>query len=236
IMGLSKAEVKLRRLLASMPRQENERKLVHYVATARELLTVLTGENAQQNLPSISMDKAREYGEQIEAFAEKINVTQMTITRIKKKKRQICGMRSKLLPRTPMSRTNSRRLLPKLHSIQRDDPEPGPSKEEVKLDSATHEFIGKHRRLQDDLTDEMVALARHMKESTLLMQQSLQDTDKVVDATGEAVERSLASANRVTRRAGELYSRGFSTGCYTWLLIFAMFCVFIFMIAVIRIT
>ncbi|EFJ09085.1 hypothetical protein SELMODRAFT_160451 [Selaginella moellendorffii] len=230
-MGLSKAEVKLRRLLASMPRQENERKLVHYVATARELLTVLTGENAQQNLPSISMDKAREYGEQIEAFAEKINVTQMFPSAIFERDSKL----SSLLHDHLIS-CSCLVLFFRPSSIHRDDPEPGPSKEEVKLDSATHEFIGKHRRLQDDLTDEMVALARHMKESTLLMQQSLQDTDKVVDATGEAVERSLASANRVTRRAGELYSRGFSTGCYTWLLIFAMFCVFIFMIAVIRIT
>ncbi|XP_024519420.1 uncharacterized protein LOC9629337 [Selaginella moellendorffii] len=234
-MGLSKAEVKLRRLLASMPRQENERKLVHYVATARELLTVLTGENAQQNLPSISMDKAREYGEQIEAFAEKINVTQMADMWDALKTSTSNADVEDEFSATPAETPVPERNLRKRH-IHRDDPEPGPSKEEVKLDSATHEFIGKHRRLQDDLTDEMVALARHMKESTLLMQQSLQDTDKVVDATGEAVERSLASANRVTRRAGELYSRGFSTGCYTWLLIFAMFCVFIFMIAVIRIT
>jgi hypothetical protein len=36
-----------------------------------------------------------------------------------------------------------------------------------------------HRKLQEDLTDEMVDLARQLKESSMLMNQSVQDTDKV---------------------------------------------------------
>jgi hypothetical protein len=36
-----------------------------------------------------------------------------------------------------------------------------------------------NRKLQDDLTDEMVGLAQQLKESSLLMSQSLQNTEKV---------------------------------------------------------
>ena len=35
------------------------------------------------------------------------------------------------------------------------------------------------RKLQDDLTDEMVGLAQQLKESSLMMSQSLQNTEKV---------------------------------------------------------
>lgn len=36
-----------------------------------------------------------------------------------------------------------------------------------------------HRKLQEDLTDEMVDLARQLKESSLVMNQSVQETEKV---------------------------------------------------------
>lgn len=36
-----------------------------------------------------------------------------------------------------------------------------------------------NRKLQEDLTDEMVELARQLKESTLMMNQSIKNTEKV---------------------------------------------------------
>lgn len=36
-----------------------------------------------------------------------------------------------------------------------------------------------HRKLQEDLTDEMVDLARELKERSLLMSQSVKNTEKV---------------------------------------------------------
>ncbi|XP_042497793.1 uncharacterized protein LOC122076524 isoform X4 [Macadamia integrifolia] len=48
----------------------------------------------------------------------------------------------------------------------------------IKLDAAAQAHIEKHRKLQEDLTDEMVGLARQLKESSLLMNRSLQDTEK----------------------------------------------------------
>ncbi|KAK4846989.1 hypothetical protein QYF36_024051 [Acer negundo] len=44
--------------------------------------------------------------------------------------------------------------------------------EPVKLDAAAQAHIEKHRKLQDNLTDEMVGLARQLKESSLVMSQS----------------------------------------------------------------
>ncbi|KAL9992185.1 putative vesicle transport protein, Use1 [Helianthus debilis subsp. tardiflorus] len=46
--------------------------------------------------------------------------------------------------------------------------------------------------LQEDLTDEMVGLARQLKESTLMINQSIKNIEKILDSTEEAVERSLA--------------------------------------------
>ncbi|KAL2944113.1 Vesicle transport protein USE1 [Bienertia sinuspersici] len=48
----------------------------------------------------------------------------------------------------------------------------------VKLDAAAESHIDKHRKLQEDLTDEMVGMARQLKESSLLMSRSLQNAEK----------------------------------------------------------
>uniref|UniRef100_A0A453RMT7 Uncharacterized protein n=1 Tax=Aegilops tauschii subsp. strangulata TaxID=200361 RepID=A0A453RMT7_AEGTS len=58
----------------------------------------------------------------------------------------------------------------------------------IKLDAEAQAHIEKHRKLQEDLTDEMVDLARQLKESSLLMNQSVQDTEKILDSTERAVE------------------------------------------------
>ncbi|KAJ7559795.1 hypothetical protein O6H91_04G101900 [Diphasiastrum complanatum] len=106
----------------------------------------------------------------------------------------------------------------------------------VKLETGTYEVMDKHRQLQENLTDEMVILAQQMKETSLRMERSLHDSEKVLDSTEQAVEHSLATTNRANIRATEISSRSWATGCFTWLLIFAMCCIFIFMIALIRVT
>ncbi|KAM0028915.1 putative vesicle transport protein, Use1 [Helianthus debilis subsp. tardiflorus] len=47
-------------------------------------------------------------------------------------------------------------------------------------------------KLQEDLTDAMVGLARQLKESTLMINQSIKNIEKILDSTEEAVEHSLA--------------------------------------------
>ncbi|EXB52099.1 hypothetical protein L484_024649 [Morus notabilis] len=53
----------------------------------------------------------------------------------------------------------------------------------VKLDSVAQAHIEKHRKLQEDLTDEMVVLARQLKESSLIVNRSLQNSEKVRGGT-----------------------------------------------------
>ncbi|KAA8547089.1 hypothetical protein F0562_003518 [Nyssa sinensis] len=52
MMGLSKTEVNLMRLLAAAPQQQNQAKLIHYVATLREQLEQLAEERTPEGLPS----------------------------------------------------------------------------------------------------------------------------------------------------------------------------------------
>ncbi|KAM7501441.1 hypothetical protein LguiB_000345 [Lonicera macranthoides] len=70
--GLSKTEVNLRRLLNTAPQQQNQAKLVHYVATLREQLEQLAEEKTPEGLPRISKAKVNEYSERIEAIAAKL--------------------------------------------------------------------------------------------------------------------------------------------------------------------
>ncbi|KAK4407199.1 hypothetical protein Sango_0300900 [Sesamum angolense] len=100
----------------------------------------------------------------------------------------------------------------------------------VKLDAAAQAHIEKHRKLQEDLTDEMVGLARQLKESSLMMSQSIKNTEKILDSTEQAVENSLASTGHANSRAMEVYSQSLKTSCFTWLLIFFMTCVFVMVV------
>ncbi|KAL3734112.1 hypothetical protein ACJRO7_023458 [Eucalyptus globulus] len=106
----------------------------------------------------------------------------------------------------------------------------------VKLDAAVQAHIEKHRKLQEDLTDEMAGLARRLKESSLVMSQSLQNTEKILDSMEKVVEHRLASTNQVNVWAMEIYSESSKTTCFTWLLIFTMTCIFILVVLLIGVT
>ncbi|KAF7136631.1 hypothetical protein RHSIM_Rhsim08G0153900 [Rhododendron simsii] len=93
-----------------------------------------------------------------------------------------------------------------------------------------------NRKLQEDLTDEMVGLAQQLKESSFVMSQSIKNTEKVLDSTEKAVEHSLASPGRVNTRAMDIYSKTFKTTCFTWLVMFVMTCIFIMVVLLIRVT
>ncbi|EPS63711.1 hypothetical protein M569_11074, partial [Genlisea aurea] len=71
-MGLNKTEVNLRRLLAAAPQQQNQTKLMHYVATLREQLEQLAEERNSDGLPRVSKAVLKEYSEKIEAIATKL--------------------------------------------------------------------------------------------------------------------------------------------------------------------
>ncbi|KAF8014524.1 hypothetical protein BT93_H0364 [Corymbia citriodora subsp. variegata] len=250
-MGISRTEVNLRRLLAAAPKQENQAKLAHYVATLREQLEQLAEERTPDGLPRVPKAMVIDYSEKIEAIAAKLSaplVSMMCLWRVhdvdvEESQEPFPGSSSRESPHTELEdpvtpRSGLRRRFAPTSSTadttqsRNEVDTSGP----VKLDAAAQAHIEKHRKLQEDLTDEMVGLARQLKESSLVMSQSLQDTEKILDSTERAVEHSLASTNRVNVRATEIYSEGSKTTCFTWLLIFGMTCVFIMVVLLIRVT
>ncbi|KAG8087838.1 hypothetical protein GUJ93_ZPchr0010g7771 [Zizania palustris] len=139
----------------------------------------------------------------------------------------------------PVSLSSGLRRRPIAHS------EVGPSSHEkkdrdteapIKLDAEAHAHIEKHRKLQEDMTDEMVELARQLKESSRTMHQSVQETENILQSTERAVEHSLASTGRATTRAAEVYSLASKTTCFQWLLILLMTCMFVMVVLLIRVT
>nr|POE55255.1 hypothetical protein CFP56_02252 [Quercus suber] len=59
---------------------------------------------------------------------------------------------------------------------------------------------------------------------------------EILDSTEQAVEHSLASTGRANVRAMKIYSESSKTTCFTWLAIFAMTCIFIMVVLLIRVT
>ncbi|XP_030526615.1 uncharacterized protein LOC115738193 isoform X2 [Rhodamnia argentea] len=239
-MGISRTEVNLRRLLAAAPKQENQAKLAHYVATLREQLEQLAEERTPDGLPRVPKAMVIDYSEKIEAIAAKLSATLLDV---EESQEPFPGSSSGESPHKELEDP----VTPKSGLRRRFAPTSSPaettqshnevdSSGPVKLDTAAQAHIEKHRKLQEDLTDEMVGLARQLKESSLVMSQSLQNTEKILDSTENAIEHSLASTNRVNVRATEIYSKGSKTTCFTWLLIFAMTCIFIMVVLLIRVT
>ncbi|CAL5361631.1 unnamed protein product [Camellia sinensis] len=178
-------------------------KLIHYVATLREQLEQLAEERTSDGLPRVSKAQVNDYSEKIEALAAKLaapvsesvlpeTLQPISVTSVKESPSKAVGESS--IPTSPGLRR--RFVAPSnIEDRPRDSVETDYSAP-VKLDAAARTHIDKHRKLQDDLTDEMVGLAQQLKESSLMMSQSLQNTEKILDSTEQAVEQSLASTGR----------------------------------------
>ncbi|XP_066163964.1 uncharacterized protein [Oryza sativa Japonica Group] len=229
-MVLSKVEVNLIRLLEAAPRQQNQTKLVHYVTTARELLEQLGSETTPEGISSVSKAKTSEYSEKIEALAARLAAPEPENEMPVDENREVESSYEGDKPGSPISLSSGLRRRPIHERKDRDIGAP------IKLDEEAQAHIEKHRKLQEDLTDEMVELARQLKESSLTMHQSVQETEKILDSTERAVEHSLASTGRATTRAAEVYSLASKTTCFQWLLIFMMTCMFIMVVLLIRVT
>ncbi|KAL3644943.1 hypothetical protein CASFOL_010123 [Castilleja foliolosa] len=180
-MGFSKTEVNLRRLLAAAPQQNNQAKLVHYVATLREQLEQLAEERTSEGLPRVSKARLNEYSEKIEAVAAKLVATESKTQfseepSLEIKVRDSPSVSAEESVGTP--RGLRRRLVTPSKERTPNTDEDTDTTRSVKLDSAAQAHIEKHRKLQEDLTDEMVGLARQLKESSLMMNQSIQNTEK----------------------------------------------------------
>ncbi|XP_022135542.1 uncharacterized protein LOC111007470 [Momordica charantia] len=240
-MDLSKTEINLKRLLATAPRQKDQAKLIHYVTTLREQLEQLAEEKTPEGLSRVSKALLGDYSEKIEAIASKLAVPLPDVEESSEPSTSASVREFSSVVEGEVNTLSSpglrRRFQP---SSVVDDRSHGTIKEDssapVKLDAAAISHIEKHRKLQEDLTDEMVGLAKQLKESSLIMSKSLENTEKILDSTEKAVEDSLATTGRVNKRAVEIYSESSKTSCFTWLAIFAMTCVFVMVVLLIRVT
>uniref|UniRef100_A0A1J3DAY6 Vesicle transport protein USE1 n=1 Tax=Noccaea caerulescens TaxID=107243 RepID=A0A1J3DAY6_NOCCA len=241
MMGISKTEINLRRLLSAAPNQQNQSKLMHYVATLREQLEQLSEEKTPEGLPRVTKAKVNEYYEKIEAVASKIASqvpeTEVSDEAFAKDSTSESSPRIEDDPRSPTSPQLRRRIVSTSSKEQSYDAavDADPSKP-IKLDAAAQALVEKNRNLQDGLTDEMVTLARQLKERSLLINQSVQNTDKLLDSTEEAIEQSLAGTGHANVRASKIYSQSSKTSCFQWLLILVMTFIFIMVVLLIRVT
>ncbi|KAD3068585.1 hypothetical protein E3N88_36465 [Mikania micrantha] len=241
MMGLSKTEINFRRLLAAAPQQHHQSKLIHYVGTLREMLEQLAAERTPEGLPRISKATLSDYSEKVEAIAANLVLSELNTlesqeppvaeTSVNQKTTKTeehiispsQGLRRRIAPPSTFEDKSQ-------HAVDTTD------SATVKLDAAAHAHITKHRKLQEDLTDEMVGLARQLKESTLMMNQSIKNTEKILDSTEEAVERSLASTGRANTQAMAIYSDTSKTSCFTWLVMLLMTCIFVMVVLLIKVT
>jgi len=232
-MGLSKTEINFRRLLAAAPQQQNQAKLIHYVATLRELLEQLTEETTPDGLPRVSKAKLNDYSEQIASIALRLvspreifveTTTEDSPQKLEEEKVvSPPGLRKRPVPSSSIEDKS-------------DDKIGEHSSKHVKLDTAGLSYIDKHRKLQEDLTDEMVSMARQLKENSLMMNRSVKNAEKILDSTEQAIEHSLASTSHVNVRATNVFSQSSKTSCFTWLAMFVMLMVFMMVVLLIRIT
>ncbi|KAF8378265.1 hypothetical protein HHK36_029604 [Tetracentron sinense] len=213
VMGFSKTEVNLRRLLAAAPQQQNQAKLIHVsFLSSQHNSQKVCSKHCQSYMPG-SLE-AVDGPSVIENPSKRDEETHISPSP---------GLRRRLVP---PAKAEAR-----IHETTETDPSMP-----VKLDALAQAHIEKHRKLQEDLTDEMVGLAQQLKESSLMMNRSLQDTEKILDSTEKAVEHSLASTSHTNARAVGIYSETSKTTCFTWLIIFFMTCIFIMVVLLIRVT
>lgn len=239
LMGLSKTEVNLRRLLAAAPQQQNKGKLIHSVTTLRELLEKLGAETTSKGKTS-SKAKLNEYSEKIEGLVVKLAAPVPEPVEV-----VVDGTSFKESPdgkhqsSSHVASSPGLRLRtvarPEVEDRRHDSTDRYPATA-AQLNASTQAHIEKHRKLQEDLADEMVGLAQQLKESSLTTKRSLQETEKILDSTEGAVERSLASTSRTNTRAMEVYLVSTKTTCFTWLVIFVMACIFVMVVLLIHVT
>uniref|UniRef100_A0A0E0QNW6 Uncharacterized protein n=1 Tax=Oryza rufipogon TaxID=4529 RepID=A0A0E0QNW6_ORYRU len=187
-MGISKTEVNLLRLLDSAPRQQNQAKLIHHVQPSIAVCHHIEGTVGEAGSGKyVRRDIKPGYENAVEAIRKEESYLE---------EEQI---------RSPIALSPGlRRRLTALQEIE----QPTNAKERnvaepLRLDEAAQANIEKYWNLQEDLTDEIVELARQLKDSSLMMNQSVQATEKILDSTERAVAYSLAGTDRANARAVE---------------------------------
>ncbi|XP_071741280.1 uncharacterized protein [Rutidosis leptorrhynchoides] len=186
----------------------------------------------------LSKASVNDYSEKIEAIAAKLatpvpDVVAFHELRVDTSTKENVSKKEEEIITSPGLR---RRLVSSSAEHRGHDPFESTDSSPVKLDAEAQTHITKHRKLQEDLTDEMVLLARQLKENSIKMNKSIHNTERILESTEKAVEHSLASTGHVNTRATAIYSQGFKTSCFTWFMMFVMTCIFVMVVLLIKVT
>ncbi|KAJ4712924.1 Vesicle transport USE1 [Melia azedarach] len=170
-------------------------------ATLHELLEPLAEARTTEGLSGVSKAQVNDYSEKIEALASKLVTPlpdiQILEDLIKRNSFKESPSKTDGETHSPSSPGLSRRFLPasnyedRTHSTFEAD-----TSEPVKLDAATHIHIEKHRKLQGNLTDEMVGFLTRQR--------------RLLSKAWQALVMPMCGLRRYTQRVLRLHvSRGF---------------------------
>uniref|UniRef100_A0A0D9XBV4 Uncharacterized protein n=1 Tax=Leersia perrieri TaxID=77586 RepID=A0A0D9XBV4_9ORYZ len=154
-----------------------------YVTTSRELLEKLAAETVSEGISSIAKGNLNEYSDWIEELevrlASELPAEEKAVEAIRKEESyQAEQFKSPIA----VSSGLRRRLTLTGSELEADgliNAKVRNVGQPLRLDAASQDNIEKHRNLQEDLTDEIVELAHQLKDSSLMMNQSVQAAYKL---------------------------------------------------------
>ncbi|XP_065837228.1 vesicle transport protein USE1-like isoform X2 [Oscarella lobularis] len=95
------------------------------------------------------------------------------------------------------------------------------------------EVLKHHQEMQDQITEDMVGLARHMKERQLLARDIIRNDNAVLTETTKLTDKNYEGIKRETERVQEHTRKCCS--CWIWMILFIVSAVFLGMVVFIRI-
>mmetsp|Transcript_1377 Transcript_1377/g.1594 ORF Transcript_1377/g.1594 Transcript_1377/m.1594 type:complete len:252 (-) Transcript_1377:288-1043(-) len=110
----------------------------------------------------------------------------------------------------------------------------GPSKQ-VQLGAVGENLIRRQKQLQEELTDEMVSMAAGLKSNSLMLEEELRQSSKVLDSTHDLMSGNLDATVNVKKTAVKQYSVASRGSCMMWLMMLAVGILFTFTALFIRV-
>ncbi|KAM0028358.1 putative vesicle transport protein, Use1 [Helianthus debilis subsp. tardiflorus] len=146
-MGLSRTEINLKRLLAAAPHQQNNLKLMHYVATLREQLEEIALERTAEGFPRVSKALVNDYSQKIEAIAANLAspVSDAVAFRELRVDTSVKENINNKKDEESITSPGLRRRLVSSSSFRGQDTSESSDSSPVKLDAAAQTHISKHR-------------------------------------------------------------------------------------------
>lgn len=95
---------------------------------------------------------------------------------------------------------------------------------------------GAHRDLHDDLSAEVLGMARALKQNALRFRDRLETSAGTLDAAESKVEANVASARARVKQARTFYKRNWRDTCQAYVLLFWVGVAFAFLFVLIRLT